>query len=60
VLRKHWARFFWEANGPRRKYQWVQWDGLCKTKSFGVDIIDMNICIMEKWIWKLYAGEQGI
>jgi mannosylglycoprotein endo-beta-mannosidase len=64
VFRKHRARFSWEANGPRRKYHWVRWDALCKPKSLGgLGIIDtrlMNICLMTKWIWKLYAGEQGL
>jgi hypothetical protein len=63
-FRKHRARFFWEANGPRRKYHWVRWEALCKPKSLGgLGIIDtrlMNICLMTKWIWKLYAGEQGL
>ncbi|XP_071677232.1 uncharacterized protein [Lolium perenne] len=64
AFRKHRARFFWEANGPRRKYHWVRWEALCKPKSLGgLGIIDtrlMNICLMTKWIWKLYAGEQGL
>ncbi|XP_071679612.1 uncharacterized mitochondrial protein AtMg00310-like [Lolium perenne] len=63
-LRRHWARFFWEANGLRRKYHWVRWEALCKPKSLGgIGIIDtrlMNKCLMTKWIWKLYAGEQGL
>jgi hypothetical protein len=53
-LRRHRARFFWEANGPRRKYHWVRWEALCKPKSLGgLGIIDtrlMNICLMTKWI----------
>jgi hypothetical protein len=64
---KHRARFFWEgreANGPKRKYHWMRWDAVCKPKSLGgLGIIDtrvMNICLMAKWIWKLYAGEQGL
>ncbi|XP_051229743.1 uncharacterized protein [Lolium perenne] len=48
---------------PMRKYHWVRWEALCKLKSLGVlGIIDtrlMNICLMTKWIWKLYVGEQG-
>jgi hypothetical protein len=64
VLRGIRARFFWEANGPKRKYNWVRWDALCKPKSLGgLGIIDtkiMNMCLMAKWIWKLYAGDQGL
>jgi hypothetical protein len=29
ALRKHRARFFWEANGPKKKYHWVRWEALC-------------------------------
>jgi hypothetical protein len=63
-FRRNRARFFWKANGPRRKYHWVRWEALCKPKSlWGLGITDtrlMNICLMVKWIWKLYAGEQGL
>jgi hypothetical protein len=53
----------WEVNYPRRKYHWVGWDGMCMLNTMsGLGIMDtkiMNICLMAKWIWKLYAGEQG-
>jgi hypothetical protein len=29
----------------------------------GMGIMDtkiMNVCLMAKWIWKIYAGEQGL
>jgi hypothetical protein len=35
VFNKHRARFFWEANGTKRKYHWVRWDAICKPKSLG-------------------------
>jgi hypothetical protein len=54
VFNKHRARFFWEANSPKRKYHWVRWDAMCKPKSLGgLGIVDtklMNICLMAKWI----------
>jgi hypothetical protein len=37
---------------------------MCKPKSLGgLGIIDtrlMNICLLVKWIWRLYDGEQGL
>nr|XP_051201760.1 uncharacterized protein LOC127315299 [Lolium perenne] len=38
------SRFYWEANGAKRI----------------VDTRLMNICLMAKWIWRSYAGEQGL
>ncbi|KAK1607529.1 hypothetical protein QYE76_031202 [Lolium multiflorum] len=58
------SRFYWEANGTKRKYHWVRWSAMCKPKCLGgLGIVDtrlMNICLMAKWIWRLYAGEQGL
>jgi hypothetical protein len=49
---------------PKCKYHWIRWEALCKPKSLvGLGIVDtklMNICLMAKWIWKVYAGEQGL
>jgi hypothetical protein len=64
VLRKHRARFFWEANGPKKKYHWVRWDAVCMPKSMGgLGIMDtklMNVCLMAKWVWKIMSGAQGL
>ncbi|XP_071674451.1 uncharacterized protein [Lolium perenne] len=58
------SRFYWEANGAKRKYHWVRWSAMCKPKCLGgLGIVDtrlMNICLLAKWIWRLYAGEQGL
>ncbi|KAK1614885.1 hypothetical protein QYE76_020402 [Lolium multiflorum] len=64
VLRKHRAKFFWEANGPKKKYHWVRWDAVCMPKSMGgLGIMDtklMNVCLMAKWVWKIMTGAQGL
>ena len=56
------ARFYWEANGKKRKYHWVRWSTMCKPKALGgmwlIDTRPMNICLMVKWIWKIYSGDQ--
>jgi hypothetical protein len=58
------SRFYWEANEAKRKYHWVRWLAMCKPKCLGgLGIVDtrlMNVCLMAKWIWRLYAGEQGL
>jgi hypothetical protein len=52
VLRRIRTRFFWEANGPKRKYHWVRSDAMGKPRSLGVlGIIDtkiMNISLLGK------------
>jgi hypothetical protein len=64
VFNKHRMRLYWEANGPKRKYHWVRWEAMCRPKALGglwiLDTKLMNICLMAKWIWKLYTREQGI
>jgi hypothetical protein len=64
TLDKHRSRFFWEANSTKRKYHWVRWSAMCNPKSLGgLGIVDtrlMNICLLVKWIWRLYDGEQGL
>ena len=64
VMNKHRSRFYWEDRGLRLRFHWVRWEAMCKPKSMGgLGIMDtkiMNICLMAKWIWRLYAGEQGI
>nr|XP_051201554.1 uncharacterized protein LOC127315064 [Lolium perenne] len=29
------SRFYWEANGAKRKYHWVRWSAMCKPKCLG-------------------------
>ncbi|XP_071676819.1 uncharacterized mitochondrial protein AtMg00310-like [Lolium perenne] len=64
VFNKHRSRFYWEGSGTKRKYHWVHWDAVCKPKCLGgLGIVDtklMNIRLMAKWIWRLYAAEQGL
>jgi hypothetical protein len=64
TLDKHRSRFFLEANSTKRKYHWVRWSAMCNPKSLGglgiVDMRLMNICLLVKWIWRLYDGEQGL
>jgi hypothetical protein len=30
------SRFYWKANGTKRKYHWVRWSAMCKPKCLGV------------------------
>ena len=64
VMNKHRARFFWGDSRTRRRYHWVRWADMCLPKDLGglgiMDTKRMNKCLMAKWIWKLYAGEQGL
>ena len=63
-MNKHRARFFWGESSSKRKYHWVRWVDICMPKSLGgLGIMDtklMNTCLMAKWIWKIYDGEQGL
>jgi hypothetical protein len=51
---KHMAHFFLKGVGENRKYHWLKWDKVCKTKDMGgLGIIDsriLNIAIMLKWL----------
>jgi hypothetical protein len=58
---KHRARFFWEGVGDKRKYHWVNWVEVCKPKDQGgLGVMNtklMNISLMVKWIWRLFAEQ---
>jgi hypothetical protein len=63
-MNKHRSRFYWEANGPKRKYHWVVWSAFCSPKTLGglgiTDTKIMNICLMVKWIWRVMTREAGL
>lgn len=48
------SRFFWEADGLKRKYHMVRWEDLCTPKNQGVlayNILKkMNLALITKWI----------
>jgi hypothetical protein len=58
------ARFFWEGWGDKKKYHIVKWEVLCKPKEYGglgfTDFRTRNICLLNKWIYKLESGSQDI
>jgi hypothetical protein len=61
---RHCSRFYWNANGSRNKYHWVRWSAMCKPKILGglgtIDTNLMNTCLMDRWVWRLYGGENGL
>jgi hypothetical protein len=47
----------WAGDANKRKYHFVKWRWICKTKSKGElgvkDLYKFNISLMCKWWWKL-------
>ena len=62
TMNRHRARFFWGERGNKQRYHWVRWPDVCLPKDLGglgiMDTKRMNLCLMAKWIWKIYSGEQ--
>jgi hypothetical protein len=60
---KHRNRFFWEGQGTKKKYHWVNWQDICQPKSQGglgvMNTKAMNICLMAKWLWRMFAGQDN-
>jgi hypothetical protein len=60
---KHRNRFFWEGQGTKKKFHWVNWQQICQPKSQGgLEVMNtkaMNICLMAKWIWRMLAGQDN-
>jgi hypothetical protein len=48
----HRNRFFWEGQGAKKKFHWVNWEEICQPKSQGglgvMNTKAMNICLMAK------------
>jgi hypothetical protein len=56
------SRFFWQCDEHKKKYRLAKWSILCKPKSVGYGIIDLdtqNKCLLSKWIVKL-LNEDGL
>lgn len=63
LLDKQRRTFFWQGGGSKRKYHFVRWGVVCKSKQkggVGIKYIrKMNIGLLCKWWWKLET-ENGI
>jgi hypothetical protein len=60
---KHRNRFFWEGQGTKRKFHWVNWQEIYQPKGQGglgvMNTKAMNICLMAKWIWRMLVGQDS-
>jgi hypothetical protein len=52
------SKFFRRGAGTEFKYHMIKWPAVCRPKKFGglgiVNTQVFNVCLMTKWIWKLY------
>jgi hypothetical protein len=50
----HRNRFFWEGQGIKKKFHWLNWQEICQPKNQGglgvMNTKAMNIALMSKWI----------
>jgi hypothetical protein len=60
---KHRNRFFWEGQGTKKKFHWVNWQQICQPKRQGglgvMNTKAINICLMAKWIWRMLARQDN-
>jgi hypothetical protein len=57
------SRFFWQADGNKKKYRLTRWNIICEPKDQGgLGIKDLDIhnqCLLSKWLFKL-INEEGM
>lgn len=58
------ARFFWDGSDERlRGRHDISWGRVYKSKMGGLDfkyLIDFNMALLYKWLWKLGVGDSGL